>query len=433
MLSDADVEDNLESDTSRCFNNAMTDSNATMDDSTIMEIIPESTSISLDHNYTSESQSTVFNVVYQTVSLGDTVSNGPMINSVTENDNNGEEVSVSFTIHENGITKENKTETEVTAVCHVNGFNGLNGTTESDFEFIDGPSVDDIGPAKTCHDSADIKKAATVNTSTVENFTVIENGTVSANEVNVSIDIPITQMNGHMVNGIGSSTDSEKLDANKVTLSANVNSLDDINEIVAGVSSLNIQDKASVDLSVSDEISKLRINDTKHENTEAEEKVRNNASKMVSSQISVGSTSEIKHAVLKSEIIHGERLNQAELSDEEIVGSLGNTMANPSNVSQGLLNTQHIQSDTIHCHPSSAKCNRSWKEIQREGKHRSVNTLRDRYHPNAGECSIESCLNQFTAAELLTGNNKFGCKNCTRLNHKHNPNKGKATSVIAKA
>ena len=47
-----------------------------------------------------------------------------------------------------------------------------------------------------------------------------------------------------------------------------------------------------------------------------------------------------------------------------------------------------------------------------------------RYHPSAGECSIQSCLHQFTAAELLTGNNKFGCKNCTKLKYKNNPHKG---------
>ena len=33
------------------------------------------------------------------------------------------------------------------------------------------------------------------------------------------------------------------------------------------------------------------------------------------------------------------------------------------------------------------------------------------------ECSIDSCLAQFTSAELLTGNNKFGCDTCTR--HKY--------------
>lgn len=44
-------------------------------------------------------------------------------------------------------------------------------------------------------------------------------------------------------------------------------------------------------------------------------------------------------------------------------------------------------------------------------------TVLPRYQCDDGECSIQSCLNQFTALELMTGNNKVGCENCTqRLN-----------------
>ena len=38
-----------------------------------------------------------------------------------------------------------------------------------------------------------------------------------------------------------------------------------------------------------------------------------------------------------------------------------------------------------------------------------------RYHAKTGECSIYSCLAQFTAPELLTGQNKWACEKCTRL------------------
>ncbi|XP_059057892.1 ubiquitin carboxyl-terminal hydrolase 45 isoform X2 [Achroia grisella] len=42
-----------------------------------------------------------------------------------------------------------------------------------------------------------------------------------------------------------------------------------------------------------------------------------------------------------------------------------------------------------------------------------------RYVCDEDECSIQSCLSQFTALELLTGNNKVGCENCTeRFNGK---------------
>ncbi|XP_047535636.1 ubiquitin carboxyl-terminal hydrolase 16 isoform X1 [Vanessa atalanta] len=45
--------------------------------------------------------------------------------------------------------------------------------------------------------------------------------------------------------------------------------------------------------------------------------------------------------------------------------------------------------------------------------------LSPRYVCDEDECSIQSCLAQFTALELLTGNNKVGCETCTeRINGK---------------
>lgn len=41
-----------------------------------------------------------------------------------------------------------------------------------------------------------------------------------------------------------------------------------------------------------------------------------------------------------------------------------------------------------------------------------------RYSTKEGECSIESCLNQFTALELMTGSNKVVCEACTARERK---------------
>ncbi|XP_050309022.1 ubiquitin carboxyl-terminal hydrolase 16 [Anthonomus grandis grandis] len=41
-------------------------------------------------------------------------------------------------------------------------------------------------------------------------------------------------------------------------------------------------------------------------------------------------------------------------------------------------------------------------------------TLAPRYQCEEGECSVESCLNQFTECELLMGSNKVGCDLCTK-------------------
>ncbi|XP_045774655.1 ubiquitin carboxyl-terminal hydrolase 16 isoform X2 [Maniola jurtina] len=47
------------------------------------------------------------------------------------------------------------------------------------------------------------------------------------------------------------------------------------------------------------------------------------------------------------------------------------------------------------------------------------NNSSPRYICDEDECSIQSCLSQFTALELLTGNNKVGCETCTeRINGK---------------
>ena len=42
-------------------------------------------------------------------------------------------------------------------------------------------------------------------------------------------------------------------------------------------------------------------------------------------------------------------------------------------------------------------------------------SLAPRYQSKPGECSVYSCLNQFTQSELLTGSNRWACSNCARL------------------
>ncbi|XP_063707415.1 ubiquitin carboxyl-terminal hydrolase 16/45 [Culicoides brevitarsis] len=42
-------------------------------------------------------------------------------------------------------------------------------------------------------------------------------------------------------------------------------------------------------------------------------------------------------------------------------------------------------------------------------------TLAPRYQCEDGECSVQSCLNNFTWVELMTGNNKVTCDNCSEI------------------
>ena len=53
--------------------------------------------------------------------------------------------------------------------------------------------------------------------------------------------------------------------------------------------------------------------------------------------------------------------------------------------------------------------------LQNDWIARSLTSISPRYHAKTGECSIYSCLAQFTAPELLTGQNKWACDKCTRL------------------
>lgn len=41
-------------------------------------------------------------------------------------------------------------------------------------------------------------------------------------------------------------------------------------------------------------------------------------------------------------------------------------------------------------------------------------TIAPRYQCEEGECSVQSCLNQFTECELLAGTNRVGCERCTK-------------------
>ena len=59
--------------------------------------------------------------------------------------------------------------------------------------------------------------------------------------------------------------------------------------------------------------------------------------------------------------------------------------------------------------------------LQNDWIARSLTSIAPRYHAKTGECTIQSCLAQFTAPELLTGPNKWACDKCTRLHAEMTP------------
>ncbi|XP_008321856.1 ubiquitin carboxyl-terminal hydrolase 45 isoform X2 [Cynoglossus semilaevis] len=54
------------------------------------------------------------------------------------------------------------------------------------------------------------------------------------------------------------------------------------------------------------------------------------------------------------------------------------------------------------------------------------------YTPSSKECSVQSCLHQFTSVELLMGNNKLLCENCTERRQKLLRKSGSADKKVEK-
>ncbi|KAG5858363.1 hypothetical protein JTB14_006977 [Gonioctena quinquepunctata] len=52
--------------------------------------------------------------------------------------------------------------------------------------------------------------------------------------------------------------------------------------------------------------------------------------------------------------------------------------------------------------------------IEEEDESMWSGTISSRYQCEEGECSVQSCLNQFTECELMAGNNKVSCELCTQ-------------------
>lgn len=69
----------------------------------------------------------------------------------------------------------------------------------------------------------------------------------------------------------------------------------------------------------------------------------------------------------------------------------------------------------------------SGEESETGYRSRKSLTLQPAYHSSPGECSVMSCLSQFCASEMLDGNNKFACEECSK--RAQPVNEGKGTSA----
>ena len=129
------------------------------------------------------------------------------------------------------------------------------------------------------------------------------------------------------------------------------------------------------------------------------------------------STSEVKAEVVVDE--DSPASSGREDDEDDDVG--GDVEDNNEEVNELIsrIETVHVDSindeDSIDQHKmDSPPATSTAKKIRSEWVAKSLCSLAVRYHATNQECSVQSCLNLFTAPELLTGSNKYGCENCTK-------------------
>ncbi|XP_004529815.1 ubiquitin carboxyl-terminal hydrolase 16 [Ceratitis capitata] len=105
---------------------------------------------------------------------------------------------------------------------------------------------------------------------------------------------------------------------------------------------------------------------------------------------------------------------------ETDAGSDGNSVtANNSRFAVGLSkkDTTMMRQHSI----TESATRRKVRRVRRQNHSDWSTTIAPRYHCEDGECSVQSCLNNFTGVELMTGNNRVGCENCTKRINGKNP------------
>lgn len=75
-------------------------------------------------------------------------------------------------------------------------------------------------------------------------------------------------------------------------------------------------------------------------------------------------------------------------------------------------------SPSMHCSSEEQGETQSRDNLHHQHHQGAFQALSHSYTPSSKECSIQSCLHQFTSVELLMGNNKLLCESCTERRQK---------------
>ncbi|XP_061676622.1 LOW QUALITY PROTEIN: ubiquitin carboxyl-terminal hydrolase 45 [Syngnathoides biaculeatus] len=97
-------------------------------------------------------------------------------------------------------------------------------------------------------------------------------------------------------------------------------------------------------------------------------------------------------------------------------GNVDPLVSSLSKVSLGL--SSGDSSPPLRCSPEEPEETKSLENLHHQYRRRAFQALSQSYNPSSKECSIQSCLHQFTSVELLMGNNKLLCESCTERRQK---------------
>lgn len=89
-------------------------------------------------------------------------------------------------------------------------------------------------------------------------------------------------------------------------------------------------------------------------------------------------------------------------------------------------------SPSTHCSPEEQGDSLARDNLHHQHHAGAFQALSHSYTPSSKECSIQSCLHQFTSVELLMGNNKLLCENCTERRQKQLRKSGSADKKVEK-
>jgi ubiquitin carboxyl-terminal hydrolase 16/45 len=107
---------------------------------------------------------------------------------------------------------------------------------------------------------------------------------------------------------------------------------------------------------------------------------------------------------------------------EQLVSAVSKMNLGPSFPGEGSPAARFPAEDTLEKAAPLARDNLHHHHHQQQQHHPlpqgAFQALSHSYTPSSKECSVQSCLHQFTSVELLMGNNKLLCESCTERRQK---------------